>query len=84
MNKTCLFCRYKNDIPIVGSMPGMERYYISSEEGVQKLEIRRTRPRDVGVYKCKIYNKMGWTSCDAKLFVEGTLIFDYKITLCIV
>jgi hypothetical protein len=52
-------------------MPGMERYYISSEEGVQTLEIRRTRPRDVGVYKCKIYNKMGWTSCDAKLFVEG-------------
>ncbi|XP_060599835.1 muscle M-line assembly protein unc-89-like isoform X2 [Ruditapes philippinarum] len=61
---------YRNDIPIVGSMPGMERYYISSEEGVQTLEIRRTRPRDVGVYKCKIYNKMGWTSCDAKLFVE--------------
>ncbi|XP_053378005.1 muscle M-line assembly protein unc-89-like isoform X1 [Mercenaria mercenaria] len=60
---------YRNDIPIEGSKPGMERYYISSEEGVQQLEIRRTRPRDVGVYKCKIYNKMGWTSCDAKLFV---------------
>lgn len=61
---------YRNDLPVVGSNPGMERYYTFSEDGVQKLEIRRVRPRDVAVYKCKIANKIGWTSCDAKLSVK--------------
>lgn len=63
--------RYKNNIPIQGTTPGMERYYTSEEEGVQKLEIRRSRPRDTGVYKCKIANRIGWISCDAKLVFRG-------------
>ncbi|KAL4227100.1 Vascular endothelial growth factor receptor 3 [Mactra antiquata] len=63
---------YKNDIPIQGTTPGMERYYTFQEEGVQKLEIKRSRPRDTGIYKCKIANKVGWVSCDAKLVFKDT------------
>ncbi|KAH3828162.1 hypothetical protein DPMN_130114 [Dreissena polymorpha] len=50
---------------------------MTSEQGTHVLTIRRVKPRDAGVYKCKVSNDLGWTSCDAKFTVISTLLYAF-------
>jgi len=44
---------------------------MTSLDGVHTLTIKRAKKRDVGVYKCKVSNDIGWVSCDAQFTVQG-------------
>jgi len=63
------YFRFRNAILI----EDVDRYRITSLKGELKLCIIRAKTKDSGVFKCRIENKVGWTSCDAKLIVKGNL-----------
>ena len=42
-----------------------------SEDGVSSMTLISAKPYDVGVYKCVARNKMGRTTCRAKLIIGG-------------
>ncbi|XP_052214000.1 myosin light chain kinase, smooth muscle-like [Dreissena polymorpha] len=72
---------FRNDNPIDDFSPDIERFVMTSEQGTHVLTIRRVKPRDAGVYKCKVSNDLGWTSCDAKFTViKHAPVIPYSAT----
>lgn len=63
--------RFRNDLPVEPET--MDRYRITSVKGELKLCIIRAKPKDTGVFKCRIENEVGWTSCDCKVVVKGMI-----------
>lgn len=64
--------RFRNEIPV--DPENMDRYKISTLKGENKLTVIRAKSKDSGVFKCRVGNDVGWTSCDAKLTVKGRFI----------